>query len=133
MGWSLASSNALAAGTWSVATAGSILNRSTARIAQLIPQNCVTGTFRVSTLGEPAAGQSHTFTLYRAPGPEPRDADLASTAFACTINSTARSCVTTGPAGFSAGDALELVWTNSAPLSTQAVSGAVAISFSCSD
>ena len=133
MGWGLASSNALAAGTWSVATAGTVLNRTTGRVAQLITQNCAVGTFRVSSLGAPAAGQSHAFTLFHAPGPQPMDADLAPSAFACTINSSARSCVTTGAAGFSAGDALELVWTNSAPLSSQAVPGAVAIAFSCSD
>ena len=131
-GWSLASGNAQAANTWSVTTSFGGVLRTTGKFVQLLPQNCGTGTFRAATLGVPDVGQTHSFTLYRAPGPQPADADLAATAFSCTIDSTARSCTTSGAAGFSAGDALELVWTNNATVGSQATPGAMAIAFSCS-
>lgn len=132
MGWELASGNAQAAGTYSVATSNGGVLRTSGKYAQLLPQNCGTGTFRAATLGVPAAGQTHSFTLFRAPGPQPVDAGLVATAFSCTIDSTARSCTTSGVAGFSAGDALELVWTNTATVGSQTTPGAMAISFSCS-
>jgi hypothetical protein len=101
------------------------------RYAQLVPLTCDTGTLRVSTLGVPAAGQTHTFALFHAPGPSPTAASLAATAFSCTIDSVARSCTASGVAGFAAGDALELQWTNSAAVGSQATPGSIAISFSC--
>ena len=131
-GWSLASSNIFAAGTWSVAMSGAFGNRVMGQTyVQILPQNCATATMRAATLGVPAPGQTHNFTLYRAPGPNPVTADLTATAFSCTIDSTARSCTTSGTAGFSAGDALELVWTNSASIASQATAGSMAVTFSC--
>lgn len=130
-GWELASGNAQAAGTWSLATSNGGVLRTSGKYVQLLPQNCGTGTFRAATLGVPAADQTHSFTLFRAPGPQPANDDLVATAFSCTISSTARSCTTSGAAGFNAGDALELVWTNSATVGSQATPGAIAIAFSC--
>jgi hypothetical protein len=131
MGWELASSNGQAAGTWSLATSNGGVLRTSGKYVQLLSQNCGTGTFRAATLGVPAADQTHSFTLFRAPGPQPANDDLVASAFSCTISSTARSCTTSGAANFSAGDALELVWTNTAPVASQATPGAIAIAFSC--
>jgi hypothetical protein len=129
--WSLASTNTVAAGTWSVSTIGQGLNRSSGKFVQLLSQNCANGTFRAATLGTPAAGQTHQFTLYRAAGPNPLDAQLSATAYSCQLDSTSRSCTVSGAAGFNAGDALELVWTNSATVAEQASPGPIGIAFSC--
>ncbi|WP_156406337.1 hypothetical protein [Hydrogenophaga sp. Root209] len=105
---------------------------STTRFVQILPQDCGTGTLRVATLGVPAADQTHTFNLLRAPGPSPAIADLQEpAAFSCTISSAARSCVTSGVVNFNAGDAIELQWINSATVLAQAVPGPIGIAFSC--
>ena len=67
----------------------------------------------------------------RRAGPNPLDAQLSATAYSCQLDSTSRSCTVSGAAGFSAGDALELVWTNSATVAEQTPPGPIGIAFSC--
>lgn len=129
--WAFSAANFQAPGTWSVNAIGTARDRAVERFAQLLPQDCETGTFRAATLGTPAAGQSHKFTLHRAAGPTPAAAGLDPTGFSCTLDADTRACNTFGNASFLTGDAIELVWENSHPISEQTPQGAVIVSFSC--
>ncbi|WP_297647722.1 hypothetical protein [Hydrogenophaga sp.] len=128
--WALSSGNVQAPGTYSL-MGGSSTSIVNSRYAQLLPQSCGTGTLHVASLGVPEAGQTHQFTLFHAPGPSPTVAGLLASPFSCTIDDVARSCTVSGAAGFNAGDAVELQWTNSATIGSQTTPGGIAISFNC--